>query len=326
MAHLIMENDSMFSVREKPWHYAETADRCKIIQEAPNSKEALIAAGLDWEVKQCDVYMDGNIIIPNTKANYRVDNNGNRIALGVVSDRYKIVQNVDAFSFTDNIIGEFNGGEVRYETAGSMQNGKRVWMLAKMPTVDIAGDEVEPYMCFTNAHDGKGAIQVCMTPIRVVCNNTLSLALSSAKRSWATKHMGDLDSKMEEAKLCLGLAKTYMDNLAIDADKLANKRLYKEQLDEILDELFPVKDNDSERKKRNIKQMKDDFYVCYFMPDIAQFRDTAWGAVNAMSDLVTHGKPQRNTKNFEENRWSKIADGHPIMDKFYELVNAKVNV
>ena len=94
--------------------------------------------------------------------------------------------------------------------------------------------------------------------------------------------------------------------------------LSKEQLDEILDELFPVKDDDSERKKRNIKQMKDDFYICYFMPDIAQFRDTAWGAVNAMSDLITHGKPQRNTKNFEENRWSKIADGHPIMDKFYE--------
>lgn len=326
MAHMIYENDSMFSVREKPWHYAETADRCRIIQAAPNSKEALTAAGLDWEVLQSDVYMDGSILIPGVKANYRIGNNGERIALGVVSDRYKIVQNAEAFSFTDNLIGKTDDGEIRYETAGSMQNGKRVWMLAKMPNMDIAGDSVEPYMCFTNAHDGKGAIQVCMTGIRVVCNNTLNFALNNAKRSWSTKHVGNLDAKMEEARMCLGMAKDYMENLAVEADKLANARLYKEQLDEILDEVFPVNDNDTDRKKENVKKLKDDFMVCYFMPDISQFRDTAWGAVNAMSDLITHGKPQRNTASFEENRWAKIVDGHPIMDKFFELVSAKAGV
>jgi hypothetical protein len=152
------------------------------------------------------------------------------------------------------------------------------------------------------------------------------MALNSAKRQWSTKHVGDMQSKLEEAKFCLQMADKYMQRLDEEADRLANAKLYKEQIDEILDELFPIDDNDTDRKKRNVQAEKDNFFVAYFMPDIAKFRDTAWGAVNAMSDVVTHQTPKRNTASFNENRWGKIMDGHAMFDRFVELVNQKIAV
>ena len=320
MAHNI---ETMFSVREKPWHYAETSEVTKLIQEAPTSKDALHYAGLDWMVEQTPVYMENGILIPNYKANVR---STDKSCLGIVTDRYKIVQNTEAFEFTDAIVGETENGVVTYETAGSLCGGRKIWLLAKMPVQKVLDDEVEPYMFFSNSHDGSGAIKVGMTPIRIVCNNTLNMALAGAKRSWSTKHVGDMQSKLEEAKLCLQMADQYMQTLDIEADRLANAKLYKEQIDEILDELFPVNDNDSDRKKQNAQSAKDDFYVAYFMPDILKFGESAWRAVNAMSDFVTHSAPKRNTASFNENRWGKIMDGHVIMDQFVELVNKKISV
>ena len=321
MAHNV---ETMFSAgRQKPWHYAETSEVTKLIQEAPTSKDALRYAGLDWEVLQTPVYMENGIEIPNYKANVRSTDNA---CLGIVTNRYQIVQNTEAFEFTDAIVGETENGVVTYETAGSLCGGRKIWLLAKMPVQKVLDDDVEPYMFFSNSHDGSGAIKVGMTPIRIVCNNTLNMALAGAKRSWSTKHVGDMQSKLEEAKLCLQMADKYMQNLDIEADRLANATLYREQIDEILDEMFPIEDNDTDRKKQNVQSVKDSFYVAYFMPDILKFGESAWRAVNAMSDMVTHSTPKRNTASYEENRWGKIMDGHAMMDQFVELVNKKIAV
>lgn len=322
MAHMIMETDQMFSAnRVKPWHYEETKEHVKLIQEAPTSEEALVAAGLDWNVVSTPVYQENGLLIPGYKANVRDKDN---MVLGIVSGRYRIVQNTEAFSFTDALIGDTEFGEVRYETAGSLCNGKKVWLLAKMPTRKILDDDVEPYICFANSFDGSGAVQVCATPIRVCCANTMNLALNSAKRKWSTKHVGDMKSKLEEAKLCLRLADKYMTGLDEEADRLANAKLYEEQIAEILDEMFPVDDKASERKKNNVLQFKKNFWSAYNMPDIAKFEDSAWKAVNAMSDIITHAEPQRATKTYNENRWGKIMDGHVILDQFTNLVNKRI--
>lgn len=321
MAHMIMETDQMFSVREKPWHYELTKEHTKIIQEAPNSREALVAAGLDWNVVSMPVYQENGLLIPGYKANVRDKDN---MVLGIVSGRYKIVQNTEAFEFTDSLIGETENGEVRYETAGSLYNGKKVWLLAKLPTTKVLDDDVEPYLCFANSFDGSGAVQVCITGIRVVCQNTLNIALNTARRKWSTKHIGDMQSKLEEAKLCLRMADSYMANLDVEADRLANAKLYMEQVEEILDEMFPVDDNTSERKKNNIVQFKNQFWTAYNMPDIQKFGESAWRGVNAMSDVITHATPARNTATYNENRWGKIMDGHMLFDQFNSLVNKKI--
>lgn len=303
------EVETMMYTREKPWHGLGT-----MVAEAPTSADALRLAGLDWTVDQRPVYLENAAVpVPNYKANVR-DRDGK--VLGIVTDRYQVVQNADAFSWTDELIG----GDVRYETAGSLREGKKIWLLAKMPAAKVAGDDVEPYLCFSNTHDGSVAVKVCMTPVRVVCNNTLNLALSSAKRSWAMKHVGDMTAKLDEARRTLELADRYMMHLDGAALQLANVTVTDEKLEKILSEMFPLKEDATERQKNTVKAVKDEFMICYFMPDLAKFRGTGWGVVNAMADMVDHSRPRRDTGNYRENNWARIMDGHELVDR----VTAKV--
>ena len=215
--------ESMFSVREKPWHGLGT-----IVAEAPDSSAALELAELNWTVVQKDIATaDGGKVIPGFKANVRESDDK---VLGIVTDRYKVVQNTEAFAFTDALLGE----GVRYETAGSLQGGRRIWLLAKLPQQYIInGDEITPYLVFMNSHDGSGSIKVAMTPIRVVCSNTLNLALSKAKRCWSCNHIGNVEWKMDEARATLLYAGQYMTELGKDFARLnlklwvsGNGRLY----------------------------------------------------------------------------------------------------
>ncbi|MGE4354225.1 MAG: DUF932 domain-containing protein [Oscillospiraceae bacterium] len=294
------------SERDVPWHKLG-----RPVAEAPNSAEALRLAGLDWAVNPQDMYTNINGVMvkaPNCKANIRSSDNS---ILGVVTDRYTIVQNADAFAFTDDLIG----GDVRYDTAGSLKNGRTVWMLAKMPSAKIAGDTVEPYLCFTNSHDGSGAVRICMTPVRVVCNNTLNMALNSAKRQWSARHVGIMENKLDEARRSLELAERYMLELSVRAEQLANERMTDDEIRAIVETCFPVEDPDNARTVANAGTQRDGFYACYMAPDIAKFLNTKWGVINAMSDYVGHSKPLRQTENYAENNWSRIMVGHPMLDK-----------
>lgn len=308
MAH---EFETGMFVREKAWHGLGT-----VVQEAPTSADALRIAELDWNVIQKPVFTVGKEI-PHFMANVRDKDNS---VLGVVSDRYKIVQNKEAFDFTDALIG----GDVKYESCGSLRNGKTIWLLARMPNTTILGDAVEPYMCFTNSHDGTGAIKVCMTPVRVVCNNTLNFALATAKRSWSTKHMGDMSTKMYEAKHTLELANDYMENLNVTADQLANTTVTDEKIHQIVEELFPLASDASDCVKNRTEKMRDGFMMCYLAPDLVKYLNTAWGVVNAAADFGDHIIPNRNTETYRENNFGRIIDGHPIVDKVYDLVCAGV--
>ena len=296
-----------------PWHGLGTA-----VEEAQTSKEAIKIAGLDWKVEAKPIYNDKGIEIPGYKANTRDSDDK---VLGLVSNRYKLVQNSEAFDFTDSLIG----GDVKYETAGSLLGGKRIFLLAKLPEKKILGDDFDNYICFTNSHDGTGAIQACMTPVRVVCQNTLNLALDKATRKWSTKHIGDIESKMEEARQTLQLADQYMDNLAKVADQMANTKVTEGEVAMILDELYPVSEDATDRVKRTINQKKEDFMVCMFAPDILKFKDTAWGVINAASDFSTHVAPARMTSTYQENKFNGILNGDVVIDKvFAKLMAEKV--
>ena len=302
------EFESGMFVRQPAWHGLGT-----IVQEAPTSADALHLAGLDWEVNPNPVFTDKGIEIPNYKANIRSSDNS---VLGIVTDRYKIVQNKEAFAFTDALLDE----GVTYESAGSLRNGKTIWLLAKMPEKSILGDKFDPYVCFTNSHDGTGAVKVCCTPVRVVCWNTLNIALSSASRCWSTKHVGDMAYKLEEAKYTLGMTNKYMSKLDEEADKLANMKISEDEIHKILDEMFPVNENkDSDRKKANVESAKNEIMICYMAPDIAKFLGTKYGFLNAVSDWVGHSTPARNTASYRENNWGRIMNGHPIFDLAYNL-------
>lgn len=295
-----------------PWHGLGTP-----VQESPTSADALRLAGLDWRVEAKPIYTNDGIKIPGYVANTRDSDNS---VLGVVTEKYKIVQNEDAFAFTDSLIG----GDVRYETAGSLRNGKSTFLLAKLPDKKILDDDFGQYLCFTNTHDGSGAVKVMMTPVRVVCNNTLNLALNTTKRMWTCKHMGSMKDKLHEAEETLGFANKYMDNLAVVAERLANVSLRDEEIQAIVAELFPMDENSSDRTKANMQKAKQEFMVAYYMPDIAKFRNTAWGLLNATSDWMSHTSPQRNTPTYQERNFERIICGHPILDAIMKKVGAGV--
>lgn len=302
--------ESMFYVRETPWHGLGIR-----VLEAPGSEEALEVAGLNWTVRQEPIYTDNNLLIPGYKANVR--DSDNRV-LGVVTDRYKVVQNDDAFAFTDELLGE----GVRYETAGSLQNGRKVWILARMPREFIInGEQISPYLVFSNTHDGSGAIKVAVTPIRVVCNNTLNLALSTAKRSWSMIHTGDVKGKMEEARQTLFMAEKYMSKLGSEFENLRKIKLSDRQVMEYIKTLLPYENEENAHHVRNINRLREDMQRRYFdAPDLKDVGNNAYRFVNAVSDFATHSEPIRRTRNFKENLFSKTVEGNPLIDKAYQMV------
>ena len=301
--------ESMFSVREKPWHGIGT-----IVQDAPSSAEAIRLAGLDWNVEQKPIHTEGGILINGYKANIR---DSDHSVLGVVSDRYQVVQNDEAFAFTDELLGE----GVVYETAGSLQDGRRTFILARLPQrFIIAGDEITPYFVIMNSHDGGCSIKAAMTPVRVVCQNTLNLAFRTAKRAWMTKHTSNIMDRIDDARMTLQFAEKYMGELGRGVDGLVNRKLTDKKVMAYMSEFFPVTEDMSAAQKKNNLALLNDMKARYFdAPDLQGVGKNAYRFVNAVSDFATHAEPIRRTKNYRENLFLKTVEGNPLIDKAYQM-------
>ena len=216
------------------------------------------------------------------------------------------------------------GESVRYETAGSLQEGKKTWMLARLPhQYIISGDEITPYLVFMNSHDGTSGIRVAMTPVRVVCQNTLNLALNTAKRSWSAIHCGDINGKLDDAKKSLLFANRYMSELGKAIGDLERKHLSDRQVCEYIDMLFLPEDNAGDLQKKNILRMKEDVKSRYFeAPDLQYVGKNAYRFVNAVSDVATHSKPLKERSNYRESLFAKTIDGNVLIDKAYAMARA----
>lgn len=304
--------ESMFYVRTAPWHGLGIR-----VNHALSAYEALEKSELDWKVLQEPVYTEQSEIVPGWKANIR---DCDRKVLGMVTDRYKIVQNEEAFAFTDQLLGE----GVRFETAGSLQEGRRVWMLARLPReYVITGERISPYLVFTNCHDGSGAVRVAVTPIRVCCQNTLNLALKTASRSWSMIHTGNIENKLEEARDTLFRAEDYMDELGKEFEQLRKIQLPDQKVQEYIQMLLPIDENMTSQQKRGILKLQDDLKMRYFdAPDLKSVGKNGYRFVNAVSDFATHADPRRKTANYRENLFSRTIDGNPMIDKAYQMVKA----
>jgi phage/plasmid-like protein (TIGR03299 family) len=311
--------ETMFFVRFAPWHGLGVR-----VESALNSAEALQQSGLDWNVIQRPIMFallenGANTYMPISgyKANIR---DTDQKVLGVVTDRYKVVQNHEAFAFTDTLLGE----GVTYETAGSLHDGKKIWLLAKLPErYTIMDEQIEPYLVFHNSHDGSGSIKVCMTPIRVVCQNTLNLALSQAKRIWTTIHVEDMADKMQEAHNTLALAGRYMDSLGDEFERLSRITLSDSRVMEYIEMLLPMNDEPTALHQRNVESIREDLKIRYFdAPDLRHHGRNAYRFICAVSDFATHAKPLRETKSYQENMFGKTIEGNPLIDRAFEMVRA----
>jgi len=210
MSHNINYNqltgkDSFFSVKEKAWHGLG-----QIIEDYPTSSEEIQYAGLDYSVEKWPMYAydpknetSDEPHVPHNFATVRTDNN---CVLGVVGKDYQIVQNTDAFSFFDSIVGGKSG--ILYETAGALGKGERIFITAKLPEYIKVGrnDLIENYLFLTSSHDGLGSITIAFTPIRIVCNNTLNAALQNNTNCIKIRHTASAGEKLKQAQHMLGIS------------------------------------------------------------------------------------------------------------------------
>lgn len=304
----------------------------EIIKDAPTSEDAIRIAGLDWDVIPKPIYDEFGRELPGYKVNIRSSDN---MALGIVTDRYKVVQNREAFAFTDELLGQ----GVRYETAGSLASGKRVWMLARMENTWLAEEEISPFIVFTNSHDGTGAIRVAMTPVRVCCENTLNLALKTADRHWSCVHKGDIMSKLEEARFTLASAERYMKALEEEFGELKLKKVTDKQVEDMTDKLLEIEFNSlfnkalktgkivdfkerlrQQKYEDKLKRKKNDIITIYHdKPDLVGTERSAFRFVNAVSDYATHTDDHKQTKNYQENLFMRTIDGNGLIDTAYQL-------
>lgn len=327
MAHNV---ESMFYFGETPWHNLGVS-----VSSTLSSEEAIRVAHLDWDVVPMPIYDGNGRELKGYKVNQRSSDGKN---LGVVTDRYKIVQNKEAFAFTDALLGE----GVQYETAGSLDSGKRVWMLARMEKTEIAEEQIDPYLVFTNSHDGKGAVRVAAVPIRIVCENTLNLALSKASRHWTCAHKGDIQSKLDEARYTLASAERYMKALEEEFGELKLKKVTESQVKNMTEKLLELEFDSLYKKaiktgkvvdfKEAVRQQKfedklnrkrTDILNIYFdKPDLRGTEHTAFRFVNAVSDYVGHTTDHKNTCNYQENLFMRVIDGHSTIDMAHRIALA----
>ncbi len=281
---------SFASFREPAWHGLGT-----VFTDEKTTSEMLAAANLNnWNVRLVDVEIP-NTLTSDKNYSYVVRTNPTENSqtdiLGVVGERYHVLQNEDLFSFGDNIL---DGGG-RWETAGSIRGGRVVFgslALERETILDPSGvaDKVKTYLLINTSHDGSIAIQASITPVRVVCANTLNLALGSKrnkiKQSFKIRHTQTANGKVAIAREALGLANKYMDAFDVMAKAMIEKEITAGQFNDIILAAYPKPEKDSKgavKKWENKIDVINDIYTGQFNGMIA---GNAWGAFNALTERL----------------------------------------
>lgn len=297
MAHNINENSRVFTVGES-WHGLGT-----VVDKEQTAENAIKLAKLDYSVKKVNMfYGQDKQLIQTNKAIVREDTNN---ILGITTDKYKIVQNVNAFSFFDTVVGE---GQAIYHSAGALGLGERIWILAKLPN-DIVisnGDTVEKYLCLTNSHDGKSSIRLYFTPVRVVCQNTLNMSMQDAKNGISIRHSGNIRSKIDEARKVLGISIDYYKQFESIIKNFETYDMQVDDLNKYFDKVLNVNDND-EMSTRKENQKSD--LLALFESGKGQTlgnKHSLWKAYNAVTEYVDYYRTVKNVGKDKSNKLQSI--------------------
>jgi len=308
--------------KELAWH------RLGKVVNAMTSEEAIVLGGMDFEVGLKPIYTvdDGHNMteqVGNTtsrfinksaftqlSSNFATYRKDNQHTFGIVGARYEVIQNTEAFQFFDSIIGE---GHAEYETVGALGDGERVFLTAKIPEKMLIGKEhIDKYLLFSMAHDGTGSIIIMFTPIRVVCNNTLSAALSGNTNKVSIRHTKNARNRIEDAKAVLGIV--HQNGLMLEEvfNQMLKVKLHDQEIGEIVIKSFgftpDVKTNEfSTRAKNKFKEI-----MAFHESGVGQkdIRGTAWGAYNAITGY------QQNVQNYR--------DDNVEFDSIFNKTNANV--
>ena len=283
---------SFASFREPAWQNLGT-----VFDTEKNTNEMLVAANLNnWNVRLEDLEIPSSLV-SDKSYQYVVRTNPTdktqTDVLGIVGERYVPLQNEDLFSFGDNIL---DGGG-RWETAGSIRGGRVVFgslALERETVLDPNGvaDVVKTYLLINTSHDGSIAIQASITPVRVVCANTLNVALNrtrkkdGVKQSFKIRHTQTAEGKITVARQALGMANSYMDEFDKMAHAMIAKEISAKDFNDIILAAYPKPDLDTKgavKKWENKVDMINDIYTGEYNGMIS---GNAWGAFNALTERL----------------------------------------
>lgn len=316
MSHGILENDKMFSVKERPWHGLGT-----VVETAPSVKEAIKLAGLDWKVELQPICTntDNKLEITTHKA---VVKENTKDVLGIVGSQYTPLQNEEAFEwfqpFVENDLASL-------ETAGSLFNGKKVWILAKTKNVDdvVEGDTIENFILLSNSHDGSSTLKIGFTPIRVVCNNTLSYAEGyNLSKLINIRHTQSIVENMQLVRDIMDTVNNQFIATIEQYKKLTQRDINQEDLKKYVKQVFSsvkleniIKDYEAreqaeiESERKRLMARVEEFF------EMEPARKT-WNMYNAVNSYLNHERC-KTLENRYDSMW--FGDSKKIDRKAFEL-------
>lgn len=303
MASGILENDTMFSGGGiRPWHGLG-----EIIDTYPESEEAIKVSALGWDVVPYPVFAKtdtGDFIeVPGKVTNVRTDKD---IPLGITTPQYKIIQNKELFQFADDIIKVADNSSAKFETAGSLFNGRKVFILVRLPDSMLVGDKIENYMFIENTHDGTSSMMAGITNVRVVCNNTLQYAEKEATRIWKLRHSSNLEARKAEAIESLGYAAKYINKIGDTAEKLAAQKMSGMAIKDFFVKMA-IDKSCTESALAGIYDIYNN------KDDLQNFKGTAWGLYNAVADYASNKIIGKKDDLSLDRKMNRFLDGEPLL-------------
>ena len=310
--------EQIFIDRTTTWHAIG-----KDVQECTDMTQVLRKSGLDYTVEKFPVFAD--IRTPGGSS-YR-EPIPNRFVTGrtsdyhmydVVSDKFQLVQNREAFEFVD-----YMGDELSFEKAGETENGT-VYIIAKLPSVNILGDEFTPHVIFRNGFSGKIKITAAICPLRLVCQNQFNFAFKNAQNTVSIRHVGNAEAKLQEARDVLKLSADYMQELNAMAEQYVGVKLTPAQVDRVLDQMFPIVDRESMNpfKLHQLEDARTKFRNAYNADDNGNFRGTGWGLINAYTDFITHKPAVGKSETRDEGKFMMVSFHPALMNVILSAIQA----
>jgi len=299
------EIESIAWTGDRPWHGLGTE-----VLHCMTSEEAIVAAGLNWEVEKRKVFIHRDdpaaelgfrmVEVPDHFAIVRTSDGS---PLGVVGARYTPLQNKDAFRFFDELVGSH---EAMYETAGSLRGGRIVWIMSKLPgTIGWSDDPIEKWLVLSNAHDGSRKVSVLASPVRVVCMNTLRAATSSALVNFEMVHTANIMDRVIDARDALGKLTDYFEQLDGLLNFLKKHRMTDMEIKAYVHNLFPLKVR-TEAVETGVEEVINAEYgprIKKYIEKVLELTEigkgteipgvkgTAYGAWNAAVEFADHYQP-----------------------------------
>ena len=295
-------------MREATWSRVGTD-----ISAESSVDQILRAAGLDYTVIKQPIFLENGIQIPDKMATVK-EETGKYI--GVVSNKYQIYQNDEAFGFIDSI------PDIQFVKAGETHTGM-VYIIGKLPSVHVLNDEFTPHVIFQTSHNGLFQIRATICPLRMVCQNQFALSFARMRNTISIHHSSQMRGKVAQAKELLADTAVYMNGFTNTAEELAMLKITDSDFYSICDAFFDSTKEITERQKKAISTNKELVRACYRADDNANFVGTAWGVVNAFTDLETH-KPRKQTKTASDSAFTAVTFDTTTLAKLMSIVRERV--